>query len=182
MAQMEFYFNDHDRKKLFNFIQLKGGNFIPDVGCKTDNYITISDYEEFLNYQRSKTTHFFLVDAKYSLEPLQINKNKYMDKPMYFIDQRTGGPYIDFSFYRGYSDDAVVPFMKSLIEIYPKFMHFDSNQEFKATTELKEYYNEIVFYIKSKCNSVRMGRKNYWISFEVQKEIDFANLIGGRSL
>ncbi|MFA6246439.1 MAG: hypothetical protein WC615_05825 [Mucilaginibacter sp.] len=171
MAQMEFYFNDDDRKELFNFIQLKGGKFIPDVGYETDNYIIIADCEEFMHYQRSETTHFFLIDAKYSLEPLQINRNKYIDKPAYFIDQRIGGPYIDFSFYRGYSDDAVIPFMKSLIEMYPKFIHFDSSQEFKATIELKGYYNEIMLYIKNKCNLILIGKKKYWISINVQKEI-----------
>jgi hypothetical protein len=51
--------------------------------------------------------------------------------------------------------------MNSLIEIYPKFIHFDSSQEFNATIELKGYYNEIILYIENECNLILIGRKNF---------------------
>jgi hypothetical protein len=59
-----------------------------------------------MHYQRNETTLFF---SKYKIFFRTFtDKKKYIDKPTYFIDQRTGGPHIDFSFYHGYSDDAVI--------------------------------------------------------------------------
>ena len=169
---MEFYFNNGERRELFNFIQLKGGKFIPDVFFNSEEYLILSDYNEFSFYQSEKTTHFFLVDNRFLLEPIVTSKNRFMEEPKYSVNQREGGPYIDFSFYRGYAVDALIPYMKSSIDIYPKFIHFNSHDEFKATDELKEYYTGIVNYIKSKCSVVIKGNKKYWVGHNALKEMD----------
>jgi hypothetical protein len=171
MPQMEFYFNDYDRKELFNFIQLKGGKLIPDIFFSSEEYKLISDYEDFFHYQESETTHFFLIDNNFIIEPLIISKNTFIKEPKYYINQRKGGPYIDFSFYRGHSKDSIIPYKMSVIDIYPKFIHHNNYEEFKATDELKDYYNNIVNYIKGKCEIIIKEKKKYWISTNVLKEL-----------
>jgi hypothetical protein len=41
----------------------------------------------------------------------------------YNINQRKGGPYIDLFFYRGFSEDAVVRYKSSELDIYGKIIH-----------------------------------------------------------
>jgi hypothetical protein len=168
---MEFYFNDLDRKELFNFIQLKGGIFIPDIFFDSEEYKTISDYAEFIRFQEKDTGHFFLTDKSFLLEPLVLSKNRFTKELKYSINQRKGGPYIDFSFYRGHANDSIISYKASTIDIYPKFIHYDSYSEFKATNELKDYYNNIVKYIKSRCNVVIKQEKKHWISTQVLEEM-----------
>lgn len=172
MAQMEFYFNDTERLELFNFIYLKGGEFIPDTFFKTDKPELITNYNEFLSCQQNDSTHFFLIDKVYSLEPLLISKNRFIKEDKYSINQRKGGPYIDFSFYRGYANDSIIKYKSSIVSIYPKFIHYNNHEEFKAPEILKKYYGDIVKYIKSKCKVVKIDKKNYWISEDVLKEIE----------
>jgi hypothetical protein len=166
MPQFDFYFNDEDRKDLFNFIQLKGGKLIPDLLYKSDEYIVISDYDEFLNYIENESTHFLLIDEKFLIEPLLLTKNRFIEETEFGINQRKGGPYIDISFYKGYSDDSIIACKKSVVDIYSKFIYLKNSDEFKATEDLKAYYNEIVSYIKGKCTSVKIDNKKYWISIE----------------
>ena len=168
---MEFYFNDNDRKELFNFIKFKGGRFVPDVLFNSEKYVIISNEEEFDKYQRNETTHFFLLDDKYFIEPLTLSQNKYINEPNFYVNQRKGGPYIDFSFYRGYSDNSPISYNTSMIEIYPKFIHYNNYNEFQATSALQEYYKDLINYIKGKCTIIKKQRKKYWVSIEVLKEI-----------
>ncbi|WP_139302413.1 hypothetical protein [Mucilaginibacter polytrichastri] len=169
---MEFFFNNDERKELFNFIQLKGGLLIPDVFFKSEEYVPIVDYEEFSRFQRTETTHFFLIADEFVIEPLKVSRNRFVEEPKYAINQRKGGPYIDLSFYRGHANDAKIPYMGSVIDIYSKFIHVGNHEEFKAPDKLRGYFKDIVKYIKSKCVVVEKGGKKYWISTEVLKEID----------
>ncbi|WP_162996243.1 hypothetical protein [Mucilaginibacter celer] len=169
---MEFYFNDQDTERLFNFIQQKGGSFIPDIFFDTEMFKTIADSEEFLQYRQTLSTHFFLIAEAYSFENLSLSMNRFIEQPAYAVNQRKGGPYIDFSFYRGFTAESVIPYKRSEIDIYSKFIHVDGNGEFAATENLKRYYNDIVAYIKSCCKAVKKGRKTYWISVDVLREIE----------
>jgi hypothetical protein len=169
MSQFEFYFNEGDRKDLFNFIQLKGGRLIPDLLYSSEKYITISDYDEFLNYIESGSTHFFLIDDRFFIERLLLTKNRFIEEPKYNINQRKGGPYIDMSFYNGCADDSTIPYEKSIVDIYSKFIHLKSSEEFKSTENLNAYYKEIVNYIKGKCTIVKINDKKYWVSKNLKK-------------
>jgi hypothetical protein len=174
MPAMKFYFTDEERKELFNFIQLKGGAFVPDLHFyNTDKYYIIANGDEFLSHiQQKEITHYFLIDNVFAFEPIVVSINKFRKEPAYSIEQRTGGPYIDLSFYLGHADDATIPYKYSMVDIYSKFIHFNSHDEFKAPDELKKYYNDIVKYIKSKCSVVIKDNKKYWVGHDALKEIN----------
>ena len=95
-----------------------------------------------------------------------------MEGEQYTVNQREGGPYIDLMFFRGYPEDAVIHNKVSAIDIYPKFINAGGNMEFEATKELKEYYGDIVKYIKSKCTRIQKNKNKYWIGKEVLKDLE----------
>jgi hypothetical protein len=166
MPQFEFYFSDKEIQELFNFIQLKGGKFVPDVFYDTEAYKLISDYEDFLRYQKDETIHFFLLADEYFFEPLKVSRNRFLEEPSFSINQRKGGPYIDFSFYRGYNTDLKIPYKMSVVDHYSKFIHSDNSDEFETPDELKRFYKDIIKFIKSRCKVRKINAKNYRISAE----------------
>lgn len=106
------------------------------------------------------------------MEPLVVSKNRFFEEPKYSVYQRKGGPYIDASFYLGYAEDATIPYKVSIIDYYEKFIHYDSYEEFKAPNELKDYYGELVRFIKKMCQKVEVGKRKFWVSKEVLKTIE----------
>lgn len=78
MAETKFYLSDIDRGDLFNYIYSKGGKLIPDINFKTENYIEICSFDEFLYLQIHETTHFFLVHNSFAIEPLLVTQNRYL--------------------------------------------------------------------------------------------------------
>ncbi len=171
---MDFYFNNNEIKELFWYINFKDGQLIPDIAFNSDQYTVISTYEDFYKCQQTETAHFFLIAKDFYIESLVVTRNRFMKGEKYTVNQREGGPYIDLMFFREYPEDAVIHHKASTIDIYAKFIHAHDNAEFKATNELKEYYSDIVRYIKSKCKIIKLNNKKYWIGKEALKELQIA--------
>ncbi|WP_343320905.1 hypothetical protein [Sphingobacterium multivorum] len=171
---LKFYFNNHEIQKLFEFLISIQGKLIPDLLFGDSNYQYIEKYEEFDSILRYQTIHFFLVSDSFQFERLKVAENEYIKEGnKYFIIQRKGGPYIDLFFYRGFSDDAAVKHKSSEIDIYSKFIHVDSYEEFKATEELIVYYKFIVDYIRKRSKRIKIGTKKHYIGLELLIDKDF---------
>ncbi|MFD2938501.1 hypothetical protein [Flavobacterium notoginsengisoli] len=171
MAQFEFYINDNDRIKLVNFILSKRTNIIPDLLYESKKYRILEDTEDFNNCMKNRDIRYFLLDSSYASEDLNFLEVLIENKTKYKISQRVGGPYLDLVFYLGHAEDSTIPYKRSELDFYSKFIHLNSTDEFKASVELKAYYSQIVKFIKSQCRSVKKNGKNYWISNEVLQEI-----------
>lgn len=118
-------------------------------------------------FLRSQTIHFFLISDSFQIERLLVTENRYIEEGnKYSINQRKGGPYIDLFFYRGFSEDATVKYKRSEIDIYGKFIHVNSCEEFKATEELIAYYKLIENYIRKNSKRIKIGTKKHYIGLE----------------
>jgi len=164
---IKFYFNDHEIQKLIEFIISINGKIIPDLLFKDSNYQIVEKYEDFDSILKYQTIHFFLISDSFQIERLLVTENRYIKEGnKYGINQRKGGPYIDLFFYRGFSEDATVKYKCSEIDIYSKFIHVDSCEEFKATEELIVYYKLIVDYIRKRSKRIKIGTKKHYIGLE----------------
>lgn len=168
---MDFYFDDADRCELLEFILSDKGKLIPDLLYDDELYTEVFDCKSLETYLKQDISHYFLLNEQFYEEPLVLSKNRFLSEEKYYINQRKGGPYMDFSFYTGFANDSVVPFKRSIIELYPKFIHYNSNIEFKASVEVKAYYQKLTKYIKSKCRSINTRNKNYFVSKKVIDKI-----------
>ena len=171
MPQFKFYINDSERKDLINYILSKGTKIIPALLYPTDKYITLSNTEEFFNHLKNQEIGFYLMDNSFELEPLVVSKNRFFEEPKFSIVQRKGGPYIDIDFYLGYADDAKVLYKCSIIDHYARFIHYDSYEEFRVSENLKDYYKDVIRFIKTLCKCVKKDGKMYWISKSVINEL-----------
>lgn len=171
MADFNFYINDNERAELISFIISMGGKIIPDLRYPTNDYLICFSTDDYLKVLENGDCKFFVLDDRFSSEPIINSKNRFSKEPFYSIEQRKGGPYIDLIFYLGSSQDAAIPYKRSYISYYEKFIHYDSSTEFKAPDSLKAYYRIIIQFIKSKCKAIKKGGKTFWLSEKVIKEI-----------
>ncbi|KFF11145.1 hypothetical protein [Flavobacterium hydatis] len=173
MTLFNFYVNDEERKELINFILSRLTKIIPDVLYESKEYKTVENVQDFNKCMENKDIRYFLLDSSYVIEDLDFLEIIIENNARYKISQRIGGPYLDLVFYLGHAEDATIPYKRSELDFYPRFIHLNSTEEFKATTELKSYYSDVVKFIKTRCRSVKRNGKLYWISKEVLKEINF---------
>lgn len=174
MAEQKVYISDQDRKDLFDFILLNGGQVVPNLMYKTNEYVTVNDSSKFLDIVEKETVRFFILSNAFSTKPLIIEQNQFSAEPIFSINQRTGGPYINLALYRGFAEDATIRHKSTYIHIYPKYINPDNYfEEFKASEELKAYYKMLVKFLKSKCKSVQIKGKRYWIGKSTLEDISF---------
>lgn len=165
MPSVDFYITDVERAELFDFISINDGILIPKMVLDSPSYTTIKDEKELIDYISNRTVSFFILSPQFQKEPLVVLKLN--DSGQYYISQRTGGPYIHISFFRGFADDSPVKQKSTEIFHYDRYMHYNSEtyEEFKVSDELKDYYKNILRFLKSKCKQVvAKNGKKYWIS------------------
>ena len=172
MAQIKFYITDQERIDLFHYIRQQGGELVPDLLYQTESYVTVANTEQFVHLQQNETIRFFIISPSFQFEPLVMLNHK-LNIPRYSVSQRVGGPYIDIAFYRGHADDAVVQHKSTILDYYARFIHHNNHDEFKATEELKAFYNLIVKYVKSiSKNRLMPNGKRYLISHKAFEEME----------
>lgn len=174
MPEIEFYITDEERMELFDFVVDNGGSFTPDLIYDKPQSIEIKSREELIQCIYEQVVGFYILAPFFQIEPIVLREFD-MDGPKYRIDQRTGGPYIRISFYRGFADDAPIKYKSTLMFHYARYMHYDSEiyEEFKVTEELKEYYSMLVKFLKLKCKKVTgLNGKKYWVSKSVIGELN----------
>lgn len=171
MPEFNFYINDNERVELISYILSLGTKIVPDELYSTEEYKILQTVEDYFDYMRKGECKFFLLNNYYTIEPLINKKNRFIEKPSYSICQRKGGPYIDLFFYLGYSSDATIPYKRSVIDHYARFIYYNSYDEYYSPEELKSFYKDLVKFIKAKCKSFKKNSKIYWISKEVLNEI-----------
>jgi hypothetical protein len=164
MAEFNFYITDKEREEFIDFILSKGSALIPDNSYSTSEFYEIKTLEDYIKRAGSGEHKYFIIDNKFTFEPIIITKNRFSEKPLYSVYQRKGGPYIDLSFYLGYAEDAAIPCKSSRLDHYARFIQYNSYEEFKAPEELKTYFKDLVNFVKAKCKSVKKNGKAYWIS------------------
>lgn len=172
MADFNFHINKQDWEALFDYLQANNYRIIPDIFYPTEQCHIISDWNDFMEHHERNTTHFFMINDLFSLEPIVVSRNKYAEGPIYQVNQRVGGPYLDISYYRGFAGDAIIPYSSTNLSYYPRFIHFSNYNEFKASDELKDSYNKIVTFIKARCKAIRKDNKKYFIGYGALKEIE----------
>lgn len=164
MAESSFYISDMDRKGLCDYLLQMDYHIIPNAQYSTYEFTEVKSSDEFIQIIENQTVSFFITHADSQKEPLVISQNPFMDVPTFAIDQRTGGPYIAISLYRGFSSDSKIKYKSTDIFHYSKYIQFNGSTEFAASEELKFHYKSIIKYLKSRCSRIEKASKYYWVS------------------
>lgn len=172
---MKFYITDNERMELFDFITANQGTFIIDTLYDNLKAIQVKTSQELIERIELKSqTLFFVMSPVFQIEPLVMGKNRFYEDNKYYIEQRTGGPYISISFAIGYASDNAIKHKGTNIHYYSRYLHYNWQTnfgEFSATERLKSYYKMIVKFLKSKCRQIiAKNGKKYWVSKTLKEE------------
>lgn len=171
MPENKFYISDNDRYELFDYMIENQIEIIPDLEYETPDYTTIEDKVEFIRIMENIKSRFYLQHNSFKYQNLEYG---YIDtRKTYYIHQRVGGPLIDISFYWGFGENDSIKLKDTVISYYASYVPLDwrTNLDpdgyfhyFKAPEELKQIYNLIIKFMKSKCKNIKYGTKKYWVS------------------
>ncbi|MBL7826427.1 MAG: hypothetical protein JNJ57_07350 [Saprospiraceae bacterium] len=175
MPQIEFYINNLERKELFEYVHSMKGKFLPDILFETPIPKYVNDSEEFMLTIAQIKTQFFIVSSQFEIFPLTLKQNPFISYPAFSVIHRFGGPYLNLSCYRGFSETDKVKYQATELHHYGKYINPEKRpDEFYATDELKQYYKMLVKFLKSKCKQISIDGKKFWVSKEVLKELNLA--------
>ena len=169
MPEKSFYISDEERVKLYEYITSIDGKFIADRPRNASDTEYVRDSKEFLHLIENECVGFFIRSPSFTTQPLLLEQNRYLSEPSFSVSQRYGGPYIALSLYRGFAKDQPVKYKRMDIFYYPKYISFyDFFEEIPASDNLKQYYKNIIDYLKSRCKAIRIDSKKYLISGDLK--------------
>ncbi len=171
MPEKEFYINDIDRENLFHLIAKNNGKILSEQRYSENVLEVVKSSERMFEVIRNLSVGFIVISDFYTFEPIIVTKNRFSEAPLYSINQRQGGPYISLSFYLGFADDATVRYKSTIVHHYAWFIHSDSDSEFQAPDELKEYYKKIVKFLNDKTKPRKINGKTYRIGKNILHEL-----------
>jgi len=180
MADLYFYINDEERVLLFQFLKNLDIYLVPDKKYSTAKFEMVQNSSDFIEKIQNETVGFFAISKLFSIYSLYLERNEFIkDEEAFFVQKRYGGPYIDIGLYRGFAEDAPIKYKCTWLSYYPKYVKLQEvYEEFKASDELKFHFKQIELFLKSKCQSIRINSRNYWVSKKILDELKIP-LTGG---
>lgn len=159
MAQVDFFLCKEEKMNFAELLFKFGFWMIPDLHYRDNSYITISTLKEYESYA-SNNFLLFIVHPETFLYDLEMNSFEKEGSLYYYIQQRHGGPTIDF-----YSPGAIEirdqKIGPGFLGNYPFFYH---NKE-KVYLDQKsiDFFNMLSKFIKQHSNHVKLKKRGFWI-------------------
>lgn len=162
MSQIDFLFCEQERVEFVQFAFKQKCMAIPDMHYNRPTYYSASNLEEYNAYCKDSPLLFLLNEA-YSIHPLELSSFEKDNATNYFIQQRHGGPSVDFySPVIGEKENKVVG--PGFLGIYPYYYH--NTIKFEIGAEIKNIYKVLGDFIKSRSTKVQMAKRTFWLGEE----------------
>ena len=164
MAEIDFFITSDEEIELIEFILNEGTYLIPDCKFKPE-LIEIRDIKTYLKYRMDGSGLFFIISPVYFSSPLEIKSvyNEHYGRIIYYIEQRSGGPTIEFCNSQIYEKAGVNYLSSSCLGHYPTYWNTKTFATEKAPVALKALYAKIIREIK-KSNQLKTTKRTYWLS------------------
>lgn len=158
MAQIDFYFNRLEKKKLLVFLLENGCKLVPDEHLDSPSY-KICESVEDLEFFLDENVIFFITHKNYTIAPLVMDDFDKEGSVKYYISQKYGGPAM--SMYLNGIAEKEGNYAINFLLIYPFYMI--NCEKVQASESLKAFYKKILLYIK-RCSKVfHYSKRSVWI-------------------
>lgn len=175
MAELDIYLSIEEVHDFVNWLFTDNYVLIPDtcqlsvedLGRKITN---INDFESqnknwgFMNFQYGK---YFIEHKKYTKLPMQYHEvyRPVEKKNTYWIRQKIGGPYIDFSIPRIFEDDDKTKFLISAnLSYYSQYFNQQSGYNEKAPELLKTAFSGMSRFLKKNATKINLQPRIIYVS------------------
>lgn len=159
MGQVDFIFAKDEKLLLAQQIFKSGMVMIPDLKYETEEYKTIVSITEYEKFLMTNELMFLVHPAtfKYSLEMRMITKN---NKQVYYIQQKHGGPTIDFyspGLIEGRDNTVGVSFLGNYS------FYYSDQEKFRPSNLDKELFGMLTSFVKTNSKKVKLKERTFWI-------------------
>jgi len=157
--QIDFILSEKERINVIQFALKNGCKIIPACHYSSEKYRIITDFDQYLQYSAEEPL-LFMVNDKYSFYPLELDFFQRDGKKIWYINQRQGGPTIDFySPIIGEKTEKIIG--PGFIGIYEYYYH--GNNKITPNSELKNLFKAFKSYIESITKPIVLSKRTYWL-------------------
>lgn len=168
MAQLDFYFNRTDKLELAKFLFARSCILVPSIHYRSNQYCELkrlSEYEQYID--QSCLMH--ILHRSFSHLNLSMDSFDKGGEKVFYIQQRNGGPTIDF-----YSPGRIVEYGTTLIgcgfiSIYPYYWNGD--MKISSTSELKTFYKEVRKFIIERSSVFMNNHRRYYLGLGTSQDL-----------
>lgn len=159
MKQIDFILSELERINFIKYCFEHGCHVVPDLRYDSDEYIVATDINLYYEYCK-KSPLLFITSKKFSVYPLELDYFEDGNKKRYFINQRHGGPTIDFysPIIGEIEDNTVGP---GYIGIFP--FYYRNREKFVPNKGLIDLYKFFTVYLKKTCQNVKLAHRTFWV-------------------
>lgn len=174
MSESSFYINDNEREDLFKYLTDLDVYLVPDKKYPNTNFEMVQTSGNLIERIQNETIGFFALSKHVSIYPLYLKQNEFiLSEKAFFVVHKYGGPYFEFAFFTGFSEDSAIQYKRTWISKYPRYIKLEEvYEEFKPNNEFIELYNKVIKFIQLKCKKIKVNGKPYWVSKTVIDEIE----------
>ncbi|MEO5583681.1 MAG: hypothetical protein ABIR66_13405 [Saprospiraceae bacterium] len=159
MPQFDFIINEKERIKVIQFAFKNGCKIVPGGHYQTNTYPEITNISGYEKNCKDDPL-LFLLNEKYSFNPLEFDSFTKENKKTFFLQQRHGGPAIDFfSPIHGERQNKIVG--PGLIAIYPTY--YVGDKTVVPNKEFKDIYNLLTGYIKRISIKIELNIRTFYL-------------------
>jgi hypothetical protein len=161
MAQVDFFLCIDEKIEIANMLFSSGLTMIPDIPYDSEEYITISSVEAYLQYASANILIFIIDSDKANSNSMVFGSLEKNDKTSFFVRQRYGVPTIDY-----YSPGMIE---KTEKKIGPGFFgnyafYYDKKGEKIYPSEKDTHvFKTISSFVKKRTTPVKLTKRTYWI-------------------
>jgi hypothetical protein len=165
MAEFDFIMTDDEQCRIFDFVIKHGAKLIPSLWYTEPKYDIINDPDKLLQLRRQMSGPIFIVWDDIFKYPLEFTRVTKKDGVFYFLNQKHGGPYLDYLPSRRLERDSGIQLISGFVAYYTKYIVSPLGSTVDIPQSLKKKYREICGQIQSlstKCVTEKI-RRYYWV-------------------
>lgn len=171
MAEFDFILAPQDQLQFISFLLETGAVLVPYLAYPSPQYVTITDpvSAQALIQKGDMYGPIFVSWHEYTTFSYTYHEIEKEGAPRYFLRQREGGPYMDFSTCRMLEYEGADLITSGSVAYYRTYWVEEKGRELCVCDALKKRYEAVTAYLRSNCRRLVAGtNRAYWVGIATQ--------------
>ncbi len=166
MAEIDFIFGIQDQRSLITFLFESGAHIVANIRYTACEPIALKSYEDISESMSSDrfVGPLFVSWDNYPSFPYQFDRLGEGNESLFWLRQRAGGPYLNFSPCRHHVlENGTISVTSGSIGYYPNYWIEDLGQDIKVHDGLKSHFRSVSKFIRNQSYRSKMINRTYWV-------------------
>jgi len=180
MPSVQLYQSELDEVELIRTALAEGCCIVPCYDYESPEEKRLSTLEDFLG-ARTKVRQFFFTSESFERAPLSMREISKGGKAIFYIQQNTGGPFLQFLGGGLFLDEATGEdrIRPGLLSFSRHYRAEDLSWQHASPPELEEMFKQFLRVIKKNSVRIKPGKSVFWLGKDAEVQVRRgAKLIG----